>query len=400
MVIAPGGCHYLHPLMKVLVYGLLVGALGCGDNSAAPLCTESSGTACNFLGKPGVVGFNGDGLDRLDTELYWTMDLSFAADGTIWFIDWNNHLIRRVLEDQTVVTVVGWTDPIFPGDGAPGGLEKTPDGALGSDVQLNHPTDLAQAPDGKVLVMAWHNHKLREIDPATGHVRILAGGGAGYTGDGMTTAMATFKQPKGLELDADGNMFVLDQQNFRIRKIERATGAMTLIAGNGMQGADGDGGLATAAKLGFEAGSNPEPSGGFVFAGGKLFVADTLNNKIRAIDMTSGIIETVIGTGEPGYSGDGGDAMAAQVAFPRDLEIGPEGDLYIADTDNHAIRAVNLTTNVIRTVAGTGELGLDEIDGLPATETKLARPFGIEFDPAGNLYICDTINSRILKVAR
>jgi hypothetical protein len=121
---------------------------------------------------------------------------------------------------------------------------------------------------------------------------------------------------------------------------------------------------------------------------------------VRAIDLATGIITTVVGTGTAGYAGDGGPASAAQLAFPRDLEIGPEGDLYIADTDNSVIRAVNLTTNVIRTVAGTGELGMDAVDGLLATETKLARPFGIEFDKDGNLYICDTINSRILKVTR
>jgi DNA-binding beta-propeller fold protein YncE len=385
--------------MRLLAIALLTAA--CGDNFGARLPSNCGdpGIACTFLGKPGVVGFNGDGHDRLETELYWTMDLSFASDGTIWFIDWNNHLIRRVLEDDTVTTVVGWTDPVFPGDGAPGGLERTPDGELGTNVQLNHPTDLVQAPDGKVLVMAWHNHKLREINPDTGRVRIVAGGGAGYTGDGGNMAMASFKQPKGLELDADGNMFILDQQNFRIRKIERATGAMTLIAGNGMQGGDGDDGPALQAKLNFDGGSNPEPSGGLVFKGNQLFVADTLSSRIRVIDMGTGMITNFAGTGTPGYAGDDGEAINAQLAHPRDLEIGPEGDLYIADTDNNVIRAINLETKIIRTVAGTGELGLGA-EGWPAAFTTLARPFSIEFDPAGNLYIADTLNSRIVKVTR
>ena len=384
--------------MRALLIGLVIAGIGCGDNHSTS-CDEP-GHACTFAGQAGVVGFNGDGHHRLDTELYWTMDLSFAADGTLWFIDWNNHLIRRVLADDTVETVVGWIDPIFPGDGTPGGAERTAEGAPGLEVQLNHPTDLAQSPDGKVLVMAWHNHKLRELDPATGRVRIVAGSQPGYTGDGLTMAMAMFKQPKGLELDAAGNLYVLDQGNFRIRRIDRTTGAMALVAGNGMQGSDGDGGPATAARLNFEAGSNPEPSGGLVLGGGKLFVADTLGHRIRAIDLATGIIDTVVGTGAPGYAGDGGPARAAQLRFPHDLELGPDGNLYIADTDNSVIRAVDLATGIIRTVAGTGELGLDPDDDRPATQTKLARPFGIEFDPAGNLYICDTINSRIVKVAR
>ncbi|MCW5806058.1 MAG: hypothetical protein KIT31_27075 [Deltaproteobacteria bacterium] len=389
-------------MRPVAILGCALLGAACGDNVSGqdgPDCS-AAGTACVFAGKTGVEGFNGDGHHRLDTELYWTMDLTFASDNTVWFIDWNNHLVRRILQDQTVTTVVGWIDPIFPGDGASGGKEKTPEGEVGTNVQLNHPTDLAETPDGKILVMAWHNHKLREVDPATGRVRILAGGGAGYTGDGATTTTATFKQPKGLQLDDAGNMYILDQQNFRIRKIEAATGAMSLVAGNGMQGGDGDGGPALQAKLNFEAGSNPEPSGGLVFAGGKLYVADTLSSRIRAIDMATGMIENFAGTGTPGYAGDGGPASAAQLNFPRDLEIGPDGDLYVADTDNNVIRAINLSSGVIRTVAGTGQLGRDDVDGLPARQTRLARPFGIEFDFDGNLYICDTINSRILKVTR
>jgi hypothetical protein len=387
--------------MKELLFLLAMtgAAAGCGGDADEPDC-DRSGVACTYAGKPGLVGFNGDGLHRLDTELYWTMDLLFARDGVVWFIDWNNHLVRRVLRDQTVETLVGWIDPVFPGDGLPGRSEQSAEGALGTDVQLNHPTDLAEAPDGKVLVMAWHNHKLREIDPATKRVRIVAGAGPGYTGDGMTLAAATFKQPKGLELDDAGDMYVLDQQNFRIRKIERATGAMSLVAGNGMQGSDGDGGPALAARFNFEAGSNPEPSGGLVFGGGKLFIADTLSNRVRAIDLATGMIDTVVGTGVSGYAGDGGPARAAQLSAPRDLEIGPDGHLYIADTDNSVIRAVDLTTGVIRTVAGTGELGYAPDEGELATEIKLARPFGIEFDPDGHLYICDTVNSRIVRVAR
>jgi hypothetical protein len=299
-----------------------------------------------------------------------------------------------------VTTVVGWIDPIFPGDGLSGGAEKTAEGAVGTDVKLNHPTELAQTGDGKVLVMAWHNHKLREVDPETGRVRIIAGGGAGFTGDGNLVAMATFKQPKALELDAQGNIYILDQQNFRVRKIDRIANTISTIAGNGMQGGDGDGGLATAAKLNFEAGSNPEPSGGLAIANGKVYIADTLSNRIRAVDLTSGMIEAVVGTGVAGYSGDGGSPLEAELNHPRDLEFGTDGDLYIADTDNSVIRAVDLSTGVIRTVAGTGELGLDSDDDRLATETKLARPFGIEFDPQGNLYISDTINSRIVKVTR
>lgn len=387
---------------EVVLGAALVGAslVGCGDNRMGPhACSETAGHACVWAGKSGVDGFNGDGLDRRETELYWTMDMTFAPDGTAWFIDWNNHLVRHVLADDTVETLVGWVDPIFPGDGLSGNAETTAGGAAGLDVKLNHPTDLVAEPDGKILIMAWHNHKLRELDPSTGHVRILAGGGAGFAGDGMPLVMAVFKQPKALSVDAQGNLYILDQQNFRIRKVDKSTGLISTIAGNGMQGFEGDNGPAAAAKLNFEAGSNPEPSGGLAIGTDKIYIADTLSNRVRVIDTTTMMITTLAGTGVEGSAGDGGPALAAQLSHPRDLELA-NGQLYIADTDNNRIRAIDLASKMITTVVGSGELGLDAEDDLPATSTKLKRPFGIELDADGNLYVSDTLNSRILKVYR
>jgi sugar lactone lactonase YvrE len=118
------------------------------------------------------------------------------------------------------------------------------------------------------------------------------------------------------------------------------------------------------------------------------------------MDLESGEIDSFAGTGKEGDSGDGGPALDAKLNAPRDLEIGPDGDLYFADTDNGKVRAIDLKSNEIRTVVGTGELGLDDEEGLPAVQTRLRRPFGVAFDPAGNLYVMDSLNSRIVKVAR
>src|SRR5687768_5590183 len=161
--------------------GLFALTTACGDAEVTPpaACQEQSGHACVWLGT-GAEGFNGDGHDRLQTDIYWSMDMTFGADGTPWFIDWNNHLVRNVLPDQTVVSVVGWTAPIFPGDGTGDASERTPPGADGALVKLNHPTELQLADDGAILLMAWHNHKLRRIDPDTHQVTILAGAGAGF----------------------------------------------------------------------------------------------------------------------------------------------------------------------------------------------------------------------------
>jgi DNA-binding beta-propeller fold protein YncE len=318
-------------------------------------------------------------------------------DGSAWFSDFNNFLIRRVLPDDTIETMVGSQDPIFPGDGPFGGVP--PEGAAGSDWLLNHPTNLALAPDGTVLVVAWHNHKLLNIDPDDGYVKVMCGGGADFAGDGAPAAMgARFRQVNDATYDEADNLYVIDQGNERIRRIG-ADGIITSIAGTGANGYSGDGGPALEAEFSWAQGSNPNPSGALVHHEGKLYIADTEADVIRVLDLASGQIDAFAGTGLAGDSGDGGPASAAKLDAPRDLEIGPDGHLYFADTDNGRVRAIDLESGTIRTIVGTGELGVDP-DGLPATETRLRRPFGIAFDPDGNLYVMDTLNSRIVKVAK
>jgi len=377
----------------------LSGLAGCGGTDSQ---CDVSGHACTWLGVPGEDAFNKDGHDRMATTVYWTMDMLFAHDGVVWFIDWNNHLVRKVAPDGKVVSVLGWSDPVFPGDGdsADPTAEYSPGGAPGGEVQLNHPTDLYELADGSILVMAWHNHKLRKIDPQTGRVRVIAGGAVGFAGDGGPASAALFRQPSRLALDEHENIFILDQQNQRIRRIDAQTQIITTVVGNGMKGFGGDGGPATAAQLNFAIGDNPEPAGGLAYRAGVLYISDTEDHRIRVVDLATGIINTLAGTGEPGYGGDDGAATAAKLFHPRDLEFGPDGDLYVADTDNGRVRAINLTTGVIRSVVGVDHMGLDADDDRLAVNTQLNRPFGIDFDPKGNLYVSDSLNSRVLRVAK
>jgi outer membrane protein assembly factor BamB len=358
----------------------------------------ASGEACTWLGLKGEEGFNGDGLHRAETLINQPQDLLFLPDGTPWFTDFNNFLIRRVHPDGIVETMVGSTEPVFPGDGPFDGVP--PGGADGSQWLLNHPTNMVLGPDGEVLVVAWHNHKLLSVSPDDGFVEVMCGGGAGFAGDGQLAANgALFKQVNDATYDDAGNMYLVDQQNERIRRID-AEGIIETIAGTGDLGYAGDGGPALEAQFSWARGSNPNPSGGILHHQGKLYISDTEADAIRVMDLATGMIDAFAGTGDGGDSGDGGPALTAQLNGPRDLEIGPEGDLYFADTDNGRVRAIDLQTGLIRTVVGTGELGLDDEEGLPATETRLRRPFGIAFDAEGNLYVMDTLNNRIVKVAR
>jgi hypothetical protein len=371
-----------------LCAGLAVAVSGCGGE-----CKEVSGNACVWAGT-GELGDNGDKKHRLETRLYWPIDVELAPDGTPWVLDWNNHKIRKVVNDE-FVTVVG----DFLGDGPPDQSDLTPAGADGLTVRLNHPTDIQFLPDGTFEFAAWHNHKLRKVT-TDGRVTVTCGRGGGFGGDGMLAGATTlFNQPKAIVRAADGTTYVLDQRNFRIRKIA-PDGMVSTVVGTGTAGFAGDNGPPLMAQLKFEAGGNPEPSGALALdSAGNLYISDGLNHRIRKVDFTANVITTIAGTGEAGFSGDGAAATSAQINNVRDLELGPDGRLYLADSENHRIRAIDLSSGIIETVVGIGTNG-EKGDGLPAKEVELDRPFGIAFDKDGNLFVSDTFNSRILKVKR
>jgi sugar lactone lactonase YvrE len=377
----------------------LVITVGCGGDESSS-CEEQSNVVCRWAGT-GELGRTKEGLDRRESRLYWPLDLTFNQQNEAWLLDWNNHLIRKIGLDGAIETVVG---DYFVGDGPPKEGDKPPadwtaPGAPGLTVSLNHPTDLEFGPDGRLYFASWHNHKIRALDVETGMVQVMCGRGAGYAGDGGPASAALFSQPKALAIAPDGSMFVLDQRNFRVRKISAgAAPTIESVVGDGVSGFKGDGGEPGAAELAFETGGNPQPSGALALAkDGRLYISDGLNNRIRRVDFAAKTIETIAGTGEGGFSGDGGPATKAKLNNVRDLEFGPDGRLYLADTENHRVRAIDLKSGIIETVVGTGEAG-DNGEGLAPTKTQLNRPFGIAFDAEGALHVADTFNSRILKV--
>ncbi|MDQ3366436.1 MAG: hypothetical protein M3680_13505 [Myxococcota bacterium] len=385
---------------------LAVLGTGCVGAEEVDVCS-TPGTACLWAGT-GSRGFNIENptAHRLQSKLYFPADVTFGPDERAYITDWNNHRIRRVEADDSLRTVVG-TD--YEGDGSPEMEDRlpvcNPAGAPGTLVAMNHPTDAEFGPDGLLYIAAWHNNKIRVFDPATNVVTALAGDGYGYTGDGGPACNALFNQPKSVAIAADGTLYTIDQRNVRIRSIDvNATRTITTMAGVGTKGDAGDGGAALDAQFGFDIGTTPRPSGGLLLDGRVLYVADSLNHRIRRIDLDTGIVDCIAGS-VAGYSGDGGPALAATFNYPQDLELGPDGRLYVADTDNHAVRAIDLTTGIVETVVGTGSqciLGSKNAcaDRRPAREVELNEPYGIAFDVAGNLYVADTHNNRILKVAR
>ncbi len=383
-----------------LLATLLLPALGCADKpldsadpgeKAAP-CEAISGNICTFIGTE-TAGYNGDGVYREEAWLYFPADIEFSPYGKPAVLDWNNHKVRLIEDDGTLTTVIG-TD--FVGNGDPEQKDMTEEGADGTDVSLNHPSDVVYFEDGTLLLSSWHTHMLRTWDTDTGKVHVVLGSAPGFEGDGMTSENVLMNQPVNATIDYEtGDVYIVDMRNERVRVWYADDDVVNTVAGNGDKGYSGDGGPGTEAAFNVPKAENPEIGGATELGpDGRLYIADTENHRIRVLDLDTGIVDTYAGTGEAGFSGDGGDALGAQLNFPRDLEITPEGVMLIADEANGRIRAIDMDTGVISTIAGTGEQGFDG-DGGPALEATFNRPFGVEWDEDGNIYVADFNNHRI-----
>ncbi len=359
-----------------------------------PVCDETvPGDICTWAGTA-QAGYNGEALDRRESWLYFPIDVEVSEFGPPAVLDWNNHRIRVLDEDDTLRTVMGTS---FVGDGPPDLSDRTAPGAVGTTVNLNHPTDVIYLPDGTMWNTSWHTHKVRVLDLETGLVYVNVGSTPGFAGDDGPASAALLNQPKGSVYDeVDGTVYMVDMRNERVRAVY-ADGTIATVAGTGDQGYGGDGGPAIDAVFGFPKSANPRPGGAVALSGSTLYIADTENHRIRAMDLDTGTIDTVVGTGVSGFSGDGAAATAAQLNYPMDIEV-EGGVLYIADSDNNRIRAVDLATGLIDTVVGTGEVG-DGGDGGPATEAELFGPMGVEVGADGAIYVADSYNHRIRRVA-
>ncbi len=280
---------------------------------------------------------------------------------------------QAITRVATINTIAGNGTAGYLGDSGPA-----------TSAELNSPYGLVIDNAGNLYIADPANNRVRKVDLGTGTISTFAGNGAaGYSGDNGPATSAELQLPVGVALDTGGNLYIADEGNNVIRKVN-TSGVITTVAGNNTEGYSGDTGLATSASL-------YAPSGVAVDSSGNLFIADAGNNRVRKVTASTGVITTIAGTGTAAYSGDNGAAVSATLNKPSAVIEGSTGNLYILDTGNNVVRLVN-TTGTITTVAGNGTAGYSGDDG-PATSATLHTPYGLNIDSSGNLYIADSGNN-------
>ncbi len=276
----------------------------------------------------------------------------------------------------TIITIAGNGTPNYSGDGG-----------AASAAQVNGLSGVAVDASGNVYFA--DDQRIRKVAADTGIITTVAGNGnVGFSGDGGAATAAELYNPRGVAVDAAGNVYIVDKGNQRIREVLASTGIITTIAGNGNVGFSGDGGAATAAEL-------YNPSGVAVDTAGNVYIADAGNNRIREVTAGTGIITTIAGNDTSGYAGDGGAASAATLFYPNSVAVDAAGNVYIADEYNNCIREVSASAGIITTIAGGGSNYPG--DGGAATAAQLDLPSGVAVDAAGNVYII--MNNRVREVS-
>jgi sugar lactone lactonase YvrE len=263
--------------------------------------------------------------------------LAYDSVGNLYFAETARHVIRRINPTGALTTVAGTGTQGFGGDTGPA-----------ANALLDSPTGLAIDSSGNLFIADTHNQRIRRVDASTAIITTVAGvGTAGFAGDGKAALGATLCLPGALTVDALGDLYFADTCNHRVRRIDGVTGLIGTVAGNGTQGFAGDGSPATAASI-------DSPAGIAVDGQGNIFLADAHNQRVRRIGHATGVMTSVAGIGVGAFSGDGGSAAIAAVALPHGLSIDGPGNLYISDLSNHRIRRIDAVTGAMSTVAGEG----------------------------------------------
>lgn len=347
------------------------------------LSIAAAGPTISTAAGIGEAGFSGDGGPAVAARLNQPFDVAVDGRGDLYLSDTFNHRVRKVDHlTGRIVTVAG--------DGTAG---SSGDGGPAIRARLHEPYGIVVSQGGDLYIADRLNRRVRRVDGRTGRISTVAGNGTkAYSGDGGPGNAAGLVEPNGVALNRDGRtLLIADVAGHRVRSLDLNTGRIATFAGTGRPRHDGDGGPAAQADIWGARAVEVGPDG-------RVYILEREGNSLRMVQPESRTITTIAGTGAKGYSGDGGPATAATFNGPKEFAVNHAGNLWIVNTENHAIRVIDATTRLIRTAAGTGRRGGDG-DGGPATDARLDRPHGVAVAPDGTVWIGDTNNHRIRRVS-
>ena len=329
----------------------------------------------------GQAGYSGDGGQATKARLDNPFGLARGPDGGLYVCDTMNHVIRKIDRNSVITTAVGAGKKGYSGDGGP---------AL--DAALNEPYEVRFDKQGNLFVVERLNHTVRRVDAKTRIITTVAGSGkAGFSGDGGAATNAALNQPHSIQFDERGDLYICDILNHRIRKVDMKTGVITTFAGTGEQRPTPDG-----AKI---AGTPLNGPRAIDFdRRGDMWLALREGNAVYRLDMKAGTIHHVAGTGEKGGAGNGGAARLATLSGPKGLSVAPNGNVYLADTESHSIRMIDVRKLTIELIAGTGERGSDSNNGCEDGDPlacRMARPHGVFVDRDNVVFIGDSEAHRV-----
>lgn len=324
----------------------------------------------------GESGYAGDGGPAASALLNEPFMCEFDAVGNLYIAEAKNHCVRRVDALTGVITTVAGTGQAgYTGDGGPA-----------TQATFNEPYSLQVDANGDIYIVDRLNAVVRKVAGATGIIATVAGTGEpGYSGDGGPGNQARLREPNDCFLDGKSGLLIADIQDQRVRRLDLSSGLISTFAGNGEKERSGDGQPAVQASI---MGARAV----CMDSKGNTYICEREGNGIRVVDAR-GIMKTLAGTGERGFEGDGGPAITATWGSPKAIRCDHQDNLVVVDTENHAIRVIDITTGVVTTTAG-GRLG-GEGDGGAATDAAMDRPHGCGIDAQGNLYVADSNNHRV-----
>ncbi len=320
---------------------------------------------------------SGDGGPADQAAVSQPFGIVIGPDKALYICQVGSHVIRRVDPKTSVITTVaGNGQKGYSGNGGPA-----------TAAALNEPYEVRFDKDGHMFFVEMQNHIVRKVDAATGIIELVAGSGAkGFSGDNGPAVRAQLSRPHSIALDNKVNLYICDIGNHRVRRVDLATGIISTFAGTGERRLTPDGSpIADTPTNGPRA---------LDFDGGhNLILALREGNAIYRMDLNTKTLHHLAGTGKKGYSGDGGPARHATLSGPKGVALGPDGDIYFADTESHTIRVIRVSTGTIETIVGDGNRG-DGPEGV-ALKCRLDRPHGVFVDAVGRVYIGDSNNHRV-----